>query len=217
MGVQSDEAGGGMVPDGNGSRLSGEARERLMLTYVRRYRNGRTIASLAEDSGRTEAFVESLLREAGVSLRLHAVAASSSQGGTDPVESPAGSATQPRQLDDQAVVGPSPGDTAPPGTGAALDPAVQTTATRDVIRDLARSPGLTRWGLPTPPLSVLVRKKDKAWEKKVATAAAKARRKQAAAAKAAAGAAGDPPFAGKKSGSGTRKSGKKSTKKSGHR
>ncbi|WOQ18294.1 helix-turn-helix domain-containing protein [Raineyella sp. W15-4] len=142
-----------MVPGGNGSRITGEERERLMLVYVRRYRAGESIPSLATDTGRAEGFVEGLLREAGVALRRrgNGLAGPHVAGAT------------------QAASGPA--DPAPEPDGPA--------SAQDQLRDLERSPEpLTDWGLPTPPLGVLVKKKDKGRAKELAAATVKAHRKR---------------------------------------
>ncbi|MEA5154194.1 helix-turn-helix domain-containing protein [Raineyella sp.] len=253
MGVWSDEAGDGMVPGAKGSRMTGEERERLMLAFVRRYRAGETVEALAAAAGRPEAFVEGLLREAGVALR---------RGRPTPSPMPDGSAPG-MPVPEPAVLPPMVGAVGVvPVTGTAgvesasgadgvelatdidglelasgiagvesasgiagveasvgiarVEPASGTVPTgQDGTRDLDWSPPpLTDWGLPTPPLKVLVKRKPKAREK--ALAAATARRKREASPDHDGTGAPGASFAGKKAAGGKKKSRKK-PKKSGHR
>lgn len=170
-----------MTPGARGSRITGEERERLMLVFVRRYRAGESIQALASEAGHPETVVESLLREAGVALRRRGPGAGRRPATSDPATS------------DPAV---EPTLTDPP---AEADP-------QDPSRDLDRSPApLTDWGLPTPPLRILVKKKDKAREKELAAATVKAHRKRRRSAAGDAAATGD--------GSGKKLSAKKSDKK----
>lgn len=187
-----------MVPGANGSRMTGEERERLMLVCVRRYRAGETVTDLAAATGRPERFVEGLLMEAGVSLRRRPA-----HGDPDPA-GPGTPVAPTRSIPAAASLSPERVEASAPATA---------DDGQDGSRDLDRSPRpLTDWGLPTPPLRVLIKKKPKAREK--ALAAATARRKREAGAPDHDGT--DPSFAGKKSTAGKKKAGKKS-KKSGQR
>lgn len=57
------------IPLGPGSRITGEARETLAGQLCQRYQAGESIRAIAADLGRSYGFVQTLLREAGVTLR----------------------------------------------------------------------------------------------------------------------------------------------------
>ena len=188
-----------MVPGGNGSRITGEERERLMLVYVRRYRAGESIPSLATDTGHAEGFVEGLLREAGVALRRrgNGLAGPHVAGATQAASDPA--------------------DPAPEPDGPVSEPDGPASA-QDQLRDLERSPEpLTDWGLPTPPLGVLVKKKDKGRAKELAAATVKAHRKRAGRSAEADGKAAGGGSASRRKKASAEKSGKKKHPKKSHR
>jgi predicted transcriptional regulator len=52
-----------------GSRVTGNARERLAADLKKKYGQGRSIRSLAEETGRSYGFVHRMLTESGVTLR----------------------------------------------------------------------------------------------------------------------------------------------------
>ncbi|HVE27976.1 MAG TPA: helix-turn-helix domain-containing protein [Sporichthya sp.] len=52
-----------------GSRVTGSARERLAADLKKKYSQGRSIRSLAEETGRSYGFVHRMLTESGVTLR----------------------------------------------------------------------------------------------------------------------------------------------------
>ncbi len=52
-----------------GSRVTGSARERLAADLKKKYGQGRSIRSLAEETGRSYGFVHRMLTESGVTLR----------------------------------------------------------------------------------------------------------------------------------------------------
>jgi len=52
-----------------GSRITGNARERLAADLKRKYGQGRSIRALAEETGRSYGFVHRMLSESGVTLR----------------------------------------------------------------------------------------------------------------------------------------------------
>lgn len=52
-----------------GSRITGNARERLAADLKKKYSQGRSIRALAEETGRSYGFVHRMLSESGVVLR----------------------------------------------------------------------------------------------------------------------------------------------------
>jgi predicted transcriptional regulator len=52
-----------------GSRVTGQARDRLASDLRKKYDQGRSIRSLAEETGRSYGFVHRMLTESGVTLR----------------------------------------------------------------------------------------------------------------------------------------------------
>jgi len=52
-----------------GSRVTGQARDRLASDLKKKYDQGRSIRSLAEETGRSYGFVHRMLTESGVTLR----------------------------------------------------------------------------------------------------------------------------------------------------
>ena len=138
-----------------------------MLAVVRRYLAGESIRSLATDTRRSYGFVQGLLKEAGVPLRARGGATRGAEAEADRLE---------RQVRVDALRAAEPsadffaisGSDAPEGNEeAGME-----------LRDLDRSPtSPADWGLPTPPLGVLVKaKKDKrkAKAKKLGAGRAKA-------------------------------------------
>lgn len=179
-----------MVPIARGTRITGEEREQLMLSCVRRYRAGESIRSLAADTGRSYGFIQGLLKEAGVPLRPRGGATRGAEAEADRAE---------RQARVEAVraaerVGAEPlasaaGAPAPELVGSEPDRPDQDQglggqeATGDQAsdeesgpRDLDRVPtSPADLGLPTPPLGVLVKKKSKRRSKAKKIAAEKAK------------------------------------------
>lgn len=183
-----------MVPIARGTRITGEEREQLMLSCVRRYRAGESIRSLAADTGRSYGFIQGLLKEAGVPLRPRGGATRGAEAEADRAErqarveavraaervgtEPAG-APEP----ERAGTGPARPDRDPDqdqdrdrgGQEAADDQASdEESGPRDL--DLDRVPtSPADLGLPTPPLGVLVKKKSKRRSKAKKIAAEKAK------------------------------------------
>lgn len=52
-----------------GSRITGKARERLVVDLTKKYGKGHSIRALAAETGRSYGFVHRMLSDAGVSLR----------------------------------------------------------------------------------------------------------------------------------------------------
>ena len=52
-----------------GSRVTGTARDKLSSDLKKKYDQGRSIRSLAEETGRSYGFVHRMLTESGVTLR----------------------------------------------------------------------------------------------------------------------------------------------------
>ncbi|WP_330351662.1 helix-turn-helix domain-containing protein [Streptomyces sp. NBC_00582] len=52
-----------------GTRITGEARDRLAADLKKKYEGGASIRALAEDAGRSYGFVHRILTETGVTLR----------------------------------------------------------------------------------------------------------------------------------------------------
>lgn len=158
-----------MVPAAKGARITGEEREQLMLSCVRRYRAGESIRSLAADTGRSYGFIQGLLKEAGVPLRARGGATRGAEAEADRRERQARvEAVRAAEQVGEDVDGASGLDD-PPLTGeGAGEPSGQ--------RDLDRAPtSPADLGLPTPPLGVLVKKKSKGRSKAKRIAAEKAK------------------------------------------
>ncbi|MCP3822701.1 helix-turn-helix domain-containing protein [Streptomyces sp. A3M-1-3] len=52
-----------------GTRITGEARDKIAADMKKAYEGGASIRALAEDAGRSYGFVHRILTEAGVTLR----------------------------------------------------------------------------------------------------------------------------------------------------
>lgn len=155
-----------MVPAAKGARITGEEREQLMLSCVRRYRAGESIRSLAADTGRSYGFIQGLLKEAGVPLRARGGATRGAEAEADRRERQARveAVRAAEQAGEDLGDGPGVEDAPPPGS----EPSGQ--------RDLGRAPtSPADLGLPTPPLGVLVKKKSKGRSKAKRIAAEKAK------------------------------------------
>lgn len=153
-----------MVSTTKGARITGDERQRLMLAVVRRYLAGESIRSLATDTGRSYGFVQGLLKEAGVPLRARGGATRGAEAEADRLE---------RQVRVDALRAAEPSADFFAISGSDVS---EGNEEADMgLRDLDRSPTPPAdWGLPTPPLGVLVNtKKDKRKAKKLGAGRAK--------------------------------------------
>lgn len=54
---------------GKGKRIIGDLRSEVQQSYIERYLAGESIRAIAQDSGRSYGFVQTLLKNAGIPLR----------------------------------------------------------------------------------------------------------------------------------------------------
>lgn len=141
-----------------GVRIVGEQRESLATELALRYAAGESIRSLADSTGRSYGFIQSLLKEAGVEFRP--------RGGATRGE--AARARQQAHREAAAAVPRIATGLAVGGQPAIVDPESAAKARKRATKAVKRTPGLSKSAIPkaTPAEEAVMAKDGKKKSKK---------------------------------------------------